>query len=105
VTLRGRTIPAGRKVLLLYGSANRDDSQFGADAEELDLRRTIDRMLTFGYGAHHCLGAAAARLQARVALEELLRRCPDFEVDAAGGEFAAGNYVRRHSRLPFEAGS
>ena len=105
VTVRGRTIPAGRKVLLLYASANRDESQFGADAEELDLRRTIDRMLTFGYGAHHCLGAAAARLQARVAIEELLRHCPGFEVDAAGGEFAAGNYVRRYSRLPFEAGS
>ena len=65
--------------------------------------RGIDRIMTFGYGAHHCLGAAAARLQARVALEELLARCPDFEVDAAAGEFAPGHFVRRYYSLPFVA--
>ncbi|MGI9576890.1 MAG: cytochrome P450 [Microthrixaceae bacterium] len=104
VIIRGQVIPAGSKVLLLYSSANRDVEQFGPDAEQLDLLRKIDRILTFGYGAHHCLGAAAARLQARVAIEELLRQCPDFEVDAAAGEFAPGNYVRRYSTLPFSAG-
>ena len=74
-------------------------------AEALDVGRDIVRHLTFGYGAHHCLGAAAARLQARIALEELLARCPDFSVDADAGEYATGNYVRRHLSLPFSTQS
>lgn len=52
------------------------------------------------FGAHHCLGAAVARLQARVALEELLGRCPEFTVDPAAGEFAPGHFVRRYLHLP-----
>jgi cytochrome P450 family 130 len=60
-------------------------------------------MMSFAYGAHHCLGAAAARLQGRVVLEELLARCPDFTVDADAGELAPGNYVRRYRSLPFSA--
>ena len=103
VELHGTQVPAGRKVLLLYASANRDPREFGPDAEQCDLSRPIRRMMTFGYGAHHCLGAAAARLQARVALEELLMRFPDFSVDAASGTFAEGNYVRRYSSLPWRA--
>jgi len=101
VELHGRTIPRGRKVLLGYAAANRDPREFGPDAEELDVTRPIDRIMSFGYGAHHCLGAAVARLQARVALEELLARCPAFAVDAAAGCFAPGNYVRRYATLPF----
>ncbi len=104
VEIRGRTIPAGRKVFLAYGSANRDPDEFGVDAEELDVTRNIERIMTFGYGAHHCLGAATARLQARVALEELLARHPDFTVDAAAGRFAGGHFVRRYASLPFTAG-
>ncbi|OWY61639.1 cytochrome P450, partial [cyanobacterium TDX16] len=88
VELHGVELPEGKKVLLLYGAANRDPEEFGADAEHLDVRREPDRILTFSYGAHHCLGAAAARLQARVALEELLARCPDFTVDHEAGTFA-----------------
>jgi cytochrome P450 len=99
------TIPAGDKVLLGYGAANRDEREFGPDAEVLDVGRDVARHLTFGYGAHHCLGASAARLQARIALEELLTRCPDFTVDAAAGEYATGNYVRRHVSLPFSTRS
>ena len=78
VTLHDTTIPAGDKAMLLYGSANRDERVFGADADELDVCRQIDRMVSFGYGAHHCLGAAAARLQGIVAISELLTRYPDF---------------------------
>ncbi len=100
VELHGRTIPAGRKVLLLYASANRDPREFGPTAGDCEITRPIPRMMTFSYGAHHCLGAAAARLQARVALEELLARFPEFVVDAAQGTFAQGNYVRRFSSLP-----
>ncbi|MCB9372293.1 MAG: cytochrome P450 [Microthrixaceae bacterium] len=104
VELHGRTIPAGRKVLLVYGSANRDRDEFGPDADELDVARPLGHHLAFGSGAHHCLGAAAARLEGRVVLDELLRRCPRFEVDADAGRFAPGHYVRRHESLPFLAG-
>ena len=102
VEIGGKEIPEGRKVMLLYASANRDPRRFGADAEELDVGRDPHPVLTFGYGAHHCLGAAAARLQARVTLEALLARFPRFAVDAAGGEFAPGNFVRRYRKLPFD---
>jgi cytochrome P450 len=103
VELHGRRIPEGRKVLLLYGSANRDPREFGPTAEAFDVGRSIATMLAFSYGAHHCLGAAAARLQARVALEELLARCPRFAVDHEAGTFAPGHFVRRYDTLPFVA--
>ena len=102
VVLDQGTIPAGRKVMLLYASANRDPRQWGEDAAELDVRRQPRQILTFGYGPHHCLGAAAARLQARIALEELLARCPRFSVDTERGEFAPGHFIRRYVRLPFD---
>lgn len=101
VELHGKTIPTGRKVLLLYGSANRDERQYGENAGELDVTRRPRNILTFSHGAHHCLGAAAARMQARVALTELLARCPDFEVDEAGIVWAGGGYVRRPLSVPF----
>ncbi|MGH3165327.1 MAG: cytochrome P450, partial [Trebonia sp.] len=103
-TVRRRVIPSGRKVLLLYGSANRDPRAFGSDAGEFDIRRgqrIQARHLAFAIGAHHCLGAAAARLQARVVLEELLARFPRFTCDPAAGTFAPGNYTRRYATLPF----
>ena len=103
VELHGTTIPAGKKVLLCYAAANRDEREFGPTASELDVTRRIDKFVAFSYGTHHCIGAAVARLQGRVALEELLARCPDFEVDAAAGEFANGGYVRRYKSLPFRA--
>ena len=103
VDLHGRRIPAGARVLLLYAAANRDPREFGADAEELDVERAPRRILTFGHGAHHCLGAAAARLAGRVVLEELLTTLPDFTVDSEAGTFAEGHYVRRYASLPFSA--
>ncbi|MEZ5239933.1 MAG: cytochrome P450 [Microthrixaceae bacterium] len=105
VEIGGTKIPEGRKVLLVYASANRDPREFGDDAEELRVERRPRQIMSFGYGAHHCLGAAVARLQARVALEELLATFPEFEVDASRGEFAPGNYVRRYRSLPFVPGS
>jgi len=105
VTLHGTTIPSGRKVLLLYGSANRDERQYGSDAGVLDVTRRPRNIMTFSHGAHHCLGAAAARMQARVALTELLARCPDFEVDESAIVFAGGNYVRRPLSVPIRVES
>ena len=101
VRVGNTTIPAGRKVLLLYGSANRDEREFGADAGELEVRSRPRNILTFSHGAHFCLGAAAARMQSRVALTELLARCPEFEVDESGIVWAGGSYVRRPLSVPF----
>ncbi len=101
VTVHGTEIPEGHKVMLLYGAANRDEREFGDTADELDVGRDIARMLSFGSGPHHCLGAAAARLQAGVALETLLDRFPDFAVDPEAARFAPGPYVRRYESLPF----
>jgi cytochrome P450 family 130 len=101
VTIGDTTIPDGRRVLLLYGSGNRDERQYGPDAADLDVTRRPRNILTFSHGAHHCLGAAAARMQSRVALSELLSRCPDFEVDEAAIVWAGGSYVRRPLSIPF----
>jgi cytochrome P450 len=103
VQIEGVTIPAGRKTLLLYGSANRDPRQYGPDAEELDVGRKPQGILTFAQGNHHCIGNAAARMQSRVALEELIARCPNFSVDSEAVEYAEGMYVRRPARLTFVA--
>ncbi len=100
VALAGKIIPKGRKVLLLYASGNLDEREFGPDADACDVTRKIRRHLGFSYGPHHCVGAAAARLQARVVLEEVLARCPRFAVDAAAGRYAPGSFVRRFERLP-----
>jgi cytochrome P450 len=105
VTIGDTTIPAGRRVLLLYGSANRDEREYGQDAAELDVRRRPRNIMTFSHGAHFCLGAAAARMQSRVALTELLARCPDFEVDESGIVWAGGSYVRRPLSVPFRVSS
>lgn len=101
VSIGDATVPEGRRVLLVYGSGNRDERQFGSEAGELDVQRHPRNILTFSHGAHHCLGAAAARMQSRVALTELLSRCPDFEVDEDGIVWAGGSYVRRPLSVPF----
>ena len=65
------------------------------------MSRKIRRHVALSYGPHHCIGAAVARLQARVALEELIGAFPDFTVDFEKGEFAGGHFVRRYVTLPF----
>lgn len=105
VTIGDTTIPMGRKALLLYGSGNRDERQFGPDAADLNVQRKPHQILTFSYGAHHCIGNQAARMQARVALQELLARCPNYTIDESGIRWAGGSYVRRPLSVPFTAGS
>ncbi|MBC7277188.1 MAG: cytochrome P450 [Nocardioides sp.] len=104
VTIHDVTIPAGRKVLLCYAAANRDPRAFGADAEELDVTRRPRQILTFAHGAHHCLGAAAARMMGRVTLTEILGRMPSFTVDHDSLAWAPGSYVRRPVSLHVEVG-
>jgi cytochrome P450 len=83
ITLHGTTLPAGEQVLLLYGSANHDETVF-PNPDALDLKRDARSHWAFGHGIHHCLGNAVARLEVRVALEVLLEAIPDWEVDEAG---------------------
>jgi cytochrome P450 len=82
VTIGDETIPAGDQVLLLYGSANHDETVFPRP-DELDLDRDIKTHWTFGHGIHFCLGNAVARLETRVALEVLLECIPEYEVEEA----------------------
>jgi hypothetical protein len=79
--LHGEQLHAGDSVLLLIGAANHDEREFGPTAEEFDIARRPDRHLAFGYGAHFCLGAALARMEGKVALEQIHRRIPDYVVD------------------------
>jgi cytochrome P450 len=97
------TVPAAAKVHLLFASANRDPREFGPDAGTLDVTRTMARTLAFSSGPHHCLGAAAARLEGRVVIEELLRAMPDFVADAGSGRYAPGPFTRRFEYLPIHA--
>lgn len=79
--IAGKKLRAGEYLVLFYGSANRDESVFGADADRLDItRRDADRHLAFGFGEHFCLGASLARLEARVLFEELIARGPGFSL-------------------------
>jgi len=103
VELDDGTIPVGRRVLLLYASANHDEREFGPNAAELDVTRAPRNIMSFGNGNHHCLGAAAARMQATIALTELLARCPDFTVDIDNVRYSEGSYVRWPSHVPFHA--
>lgn len=80
VELHGRTIPSGSRVMLLWGSANHDEREF-PDPERFDVGRELVQHLSFGHGIHYCLGASLARLEARVAFEELHARAPDYELD------------------------
>jgi cytochrome P450 len=80
VELHGVEIPKDSKVLLLTGSAGRDERKY-PDAGRFDVRRSFDHHVSFGYGVHFCLGAALARLEGRIALEEVLARRPEWSVD------------------------
>jgi cytochrome P450 len=79
VELRGQTIPEGSKVMLHYAAANRDPEVYD-DPHTFSLDRPPSRHLGFGLGVHFCLGAELARMEARVALETLVRRAPDLEL-------------------------
>lgn len=98
LTLHGQTLPTGARVLLLNGSAGRDEREY-EDPDRFDIHRN-PKHVSFGRGVHFCLGAALARLEGRVALEELLRRFPTWEVDESGAERMRTSTVRGYLRLP-----
>ena len=86
-------------MLLLNASANRDERHF-ADADAFDISRRIDHHLAFGYGLHFCLGAALARMEGRVVLDEVLNRFPDWEVDYDNAVLDHTSTTRGWLRLP-----
>jgi cytochrome P450 len=99
VEFHGQVVPKDSKLLLLNGSANRDERHF-PDADRFDVRRHIDRQLSFGYGAHFCIGAALARLEGQVALRETLRRFPHWQVDHDHAEMVHTSTVRGYAKVP-----
>ncbi len=99
VELHGTTVPQGSALLLLNGAANRDERVFD-DPDRFDIRREIGHHLAFGYGIHFCLGAALARLEGRVMLDELLNRFPDWTVDEDKAVRGRTSTVRGWESLP-----
>jgi cytochrome P450 len=99
VEVHGTTVPAGSTMLLLNGAANRDERHF-TNPDDLDVHRDEGPHLSFGHGLHFCLGAALARLEGRVALEEMLRRWPAWDVDIERGQMAHTASVRGWGYLP-----
>ena len=95
----GQVVPRGSVMLLLNASANRDERKF-PDGDRFDIHRKIDHHLSFGYGIHFCLGAALARLEGRVALDEVLTRFPTWEVDWEHAVQARTSTVRGWESLP-----
>ena len=100
VELYGQTVAEGSYMLLLNGSANRDESRFD-DPDRYDIHRTGGH-LSFGQGLHFCLGSALARLEARIAFEEVLKRWTDWDVDYDNASRARTSSVRGWARLPVE---
>jgi len=99
VERHGQTVAEGSVMVLLNGSANRDERRF-PDADRFDIHRRIGHHLSFGYGIHFCLGAALARLEGRVALDEVLRRFPEWDVDWERAKMARTSTVRGWESLP-----
>lgn len=101
VELHGTVVPASSKVLLLTGSAGRDERAY-PDPDRFDVRRRFNHHVSFGYGIHFCVGAALARMEGRIALEETLRRWPEWEVDWPRARRLHTSTVRGWAEVPIE---
>ena len=99
VELHGRSVPAGSVMMFLTGSANRDDRRF-AHGDAFDIHRQARPHLSFGYGIHACVGAVLARLEGRIALEEVLRRFPEWHVDLDKATLSPTSTVRGWETMP-----
>ncbi|ORA08347.1 cytochrome P450 [Mycobacterium arosiense] len=96
----GQTVPGGSVMLLMLGAANRDDRQFPPDGDVFDIHREVRQHLTFGIGAHYCLGAALARLEGRIALEEILKRFPEWDINLTEVKLTSSSAVRGWESMP-----
>jgi cytochrome P450 len=99
VEVHGQTVPAGSAMLFVVAAANRDERRYD-DPDRFDIRRTVGQHLAFGYGIHYCLGAALARLEGRIAIDELLDRFPEWDVDLDRARIAPTSTVRGFETLP-----
>jgi cytochrome P450 len=97
--LHGQNLEPGQGVMLLYASGNRDEREF-ENADAFDVMRRPRRILSFSVGRHLCLGIHVARLEARVAMEELLARFPRYEVDFENAERIRTEFIRGYTSLP-----
>jgi cytochrome P450 len=97
--LYGETVPAGSAILFVVSAANRDERRW-EDADRFDIHRKVGQHLAFGYGIHYCLGAALARLEGRIALDEVLNRFPEWDVDLERARIAPTSTVRGFETLP-----
>jgi cytochrome P450 len=96
----GRTVPAGSAIMLLTGAANRDHRRFDPDGDVFDIRREPKQHLAFGVGTHFCLGNALARLEGRIALDEIFDRFPEWDADLSGAELSPTSTVRGWDSMP-----
>ncbi|MFB4309715.1 cytochrome P450 [Actinomadura sp. GTD37] len=103
VEVHGRVVPEGAAMLFIAGSANRDDRRY-PDGDRFDIHREFSQPLTFGRGIHFCLGAALARLEGRIVLEEVLKRFPEWEVDTGAARLVSTSTVRGWDSLPVRTG-
>ncbi|HVW80268.1 MAG TPA: cytochrome P450 [Mycobacteriales bacterium] len=103
VEIHGVKVREGSAMLFLLGSGNRDDRVY-PEGDSYNIRRPISQHLGFGYSVHYCLGAALARLEGRVALEEILKRFPTWEVDWEGAKLGSTSTVRGWETLPIVVG-
>ncbi|MCK9902005.1 cytochrome [Parafrankia colletiae] len=103
VELHGTRMPAKSRVLLITGSGGRDERKY-PDADRFDIHRQFDSHVSLGHGVHFCLGAALARLEARVALQETLRRFPEWGVDHERAVRLHTSTVRGYEKLPITLG-
>jgi cytochrome P450 len=99
VEVYGETIPAGSCMMFLVGAANRDDRKY-TDPDRFDMHREVKQHLSFGYGIHFCLGASLARLEGRIAIDEVLNRFPEWDVVPGAGKIAPTSTVRGYETLP-----
>ncbi|MGV0746003.1 cytochrome P450 [Mycolicibacterium sp. XJ870] len=96
----GQTVPAGSVMLLMLAAANRDHRHFPPNGDVFDIHRRSPQHLGFGRGVHYCLGSALARLEGRVALEEILKRFPEWDVDLAQAKLTSTSAVRGWESMP-----
>jgi cytochrome P450 len=95
-----QTVPEGSVVMMLIGSACRDQRQFGSDSDQFNIHRPPRQHMAFSVGTHFCLGSALARLEGRVALEEILKRFPDWEIDLTNAELSPTSTIRGWESMP-----
>ncbi len=100
VEFYGQTVPEGSVMMMLIGAAVRDSRQFPPDGEVFDIHREQRQHLAFSVGTHYCLGSALARLEGRIALEEMLKRFPEWQVDLDNAELSPTSTVRGWDSMP-----